>query len=296
MVPMIDTPPPSPPVVTPPGADVKKRAYPLDESVVERLTPTMKRFCLQERVAVLTGAGRGLGYNMAQALAEAGVRGMAILDLLPEGEQAARELAEQTGVDVLFYPIDITQELVVQQTVQDIMDHFGRIDILINSAGIADSNMPAETYDMHRFRRLIEINLIGNFAVAQAVGQAMIRTNTHGSIINIASMSGSIVNYPQQQSCYNASKAALIQMTKSLAAEWAQYGIRVNAISPGYMDTALNRVPELEAEKKMWIERTPQRRLGGVDELNNLAVLLASDASAFMTGSDIIIDGGYTLW
>lgn len=253
---------------------------------------------------------------MAQALAEAGVRGMAILDLLPEGEQAARELAEQTGVDVLFYPIDITQELVVQQTVQDIMDHFGRIDILINSAGIAEyappifclsrlldnantrvsSNMPAETYDMHRFRRLIEINLIGNFAVAQAVGQAMIRTNTHGSIINIASMSGSIVNYPQQQSCYNASKAALIQMTKSLAAEWAQYGIRVNAISPGYMDTALNRVPELEAEKKMWIERTPQRRLGGVDELNNLAVLLASDASAFMTGSDIIIDGGYTLW
>lgn len=156
--------------------------------------------------------------------------------------------------------------------------------------------MPAETYNLGRFRRLIDINLVGSFVVAQAVAQHMMRTHTTGSIINIASMSGSIVNYPQQQSCYNASKAAVIQLTKSLAAEWAQYGIRVNAISPGYMDTALNRVPALDAQKKMWIERTPQHRLGDVDELNNLAVMLASDASTFMTGSNIIIDGGYTLW
>ena len=124
----------------------------------------------------------------------------------------------------------------------------------------------------------------------------MIKNGLGGSIINIASMSGSIVNYPQEQSCYNASKAAVIQLTKSLAAEWSRYGIRVNSISPGYMDTALNRVPELEAQKKMWIERTPQRRLGAVDELNNLAVFLASDGSSFMTGNNCIIDGGYTLW
>lgn len=124
----------------------------------------------------------------------------------------------------------------------------------------------------------------------------MIKAGKGGSIINIASMSGSIVNYPQEQSCYNASKAAVIQLTKSLGAEWAQYGIRVNSISPGYMDTALNRVPALEAQKKIWMAQTPQRRLGSVDELNNLAVYLASDGSSFMTGSNCVIDGGYTLW
>jgi len=124
----------------------------------------------------------------------------------------------------------------------------------------------------------------------------MIQNATGGSLIFIASMSGSIVNYPQEQSCYNASKAAVIQMTKSLAAEWARYGIRVNAISPGYMDTALNRVPALDAQKKIWVENTPQKRLGSVDDLNNLAVYMASDASAYMTGSNCIIDGGYTLW
>lgn len=124
----------------------------------------------------------------------------------------------------------------------------------------------------------------------------MIKARHGGTIVNIASMSGTIVNYPQEQSCYNASKAAVMQLTKSLAAEWAQYGIRVNSISPGYMDTALNRVPALEAQKRVWIEQTPQKRLGAVHDLNNLAVYLASEGSAFMTGSNCIIDGGYTLW
>jgi NAD(P)-dependent dehydrogenase (short-subunit alcohol dehydrogenase family) len=136
----------------------------------------------------------------------------------------------------------------------------------------------------------------GNFLVAQSVARKMIASGTGGSIVNIASMSGSIVNYPQEQSCYNASKAGVIQMTKSLAAEWAVHGIRVNAISPGYMDTALNKVPALEAQKKIWIDRTPQKRLGRVEDLDGLAVYLASDASAYMTGTDCVIDGGYTLW
>ena len=142
------------------------------------------------------------------------------------------------------------------------------------------------------FRRLIDINVTGAFLVAQACGREMIKQGTGGSIIFIASMSGSIVNYPQQQSCYNASKAAVIQLTKSLAAEWAQYGVRVNSISPGYMDTALNRVPALQAQKKIWTSMTPQNRLGDVDELNNLAVFLASDASTFMTGANCIADVG----
>jgi NAD(P)-dependent dehydrogenase (short-subunit alcohol dehydrogenase family) len=140
------------------------------------------------------------------------------------------------------------------------------------------------------FRRLIDINLTGTFIVAQAVGNAMIKTNAGGSMTFIASMSGHIVNWPQQQAAYNASKAGVIMLGKSLAAEWARYGIRVNTVSPGYMDTALNRVPALEAQKKLWIERTPMERLGAVEELNHLAVFLASDASTYMTGSDVIID------
>ncbi|KAF3164962.1 hypothetical protein TWF106_009915 [Orbilia oligospora] len=167
---------------------------------------------------------------------------------------------------------------------------------MLCSAGIADSNIKAEEYPLDKFRRLIDINLTGSFICAQAAARAMIDKGTGGSIIFIASMSGHIVNYPQQQACYNASKAAVIQLMKSLAAEWAQYGIRCNSISPGYMDTALNRVPALEAQKTIWKSRTPQERLGNVDELNNTAVFLASEASSFMTGSDLLIDGGYCCW
>jgi NAD(P)-dependent dehydrogenase (short-subunit alcohol dehydrogenase family) len=146
------------------------------------------------------------------------------------------------------------------------------------------------------FRNLININLNGTFLICREVGKKMLADKSGGSIINIASMSGSIVNYPQAQSCYNASKAGVIQLTKSLAAEWAPYGIRVNSISPGYMDTELNRVSKLESQKTIWRERTPMGRLGDVDELNALAVYLACDGSSFQTGSDVIIDGGYTLW
>jgi len=146
------------------------------------------------------------------------------------------------------------------------------------------------------WRRLIDINITGTFLVAQAAAQKMMANKNPGSMVFIASMSGSIVNYPQEQSCYNTSKAGVMQLTKSLGAEWARYGIRVNAISPGYMDTALNRVPALDAQKKIWIDHTPQKRLGNVDELNGLCVFLASDASTYMTGSNVIIDGGYTLW
>jgi NAD(P)-dependent dehydrogenase (short-subunit alcohol dehydrogenase family) len=142
----------------------------------------------------------------------------------------------------------------------------------------------------------MDVNLIGAFILNQAVAKKMIAAGSGGSIVNIASMSGSIVNYPQPQCAYNASKAGVIMLSKCLAAEWAVHGIRVNTISPGYMDTALNRVPALDAQKKIWVEQTPQKRLGAVSDLNGLAVFLASDASSYMTGSDSIIDGGYTVW
>lgn len=158
------------------------------------------------------------------------------------------------------------------------------------SADGPSSNIKAEKYDTNDFCRTMDINANGSFRLAKACGRQMIKNGKGGSIIFIASMSASIVNYPQEQCAYNASKAAVMHLTKSLAAEWAKHDIRVNSISPGYMDTALNRVPTLDAQKKIWKSMTPQGRLGSVDELNNLAVFLASDASTFMTGSNVVID------
>ncbi|CAZ83291.1 unnamed protein product [Tuber melanosporum] len=234
---------------------------------------------------------------MAEALCQVGCKAIAIMDVLQEhGDEAAETLNRKYNIAAAFYKVDVREEQAVHDVIQSIALDLGSVDVLICSAGIADSNMPAETYDIGRFRRLIDINLTGTFLCAQAAGRVMIEQGTGGSIIFIASMSGHIVNWPQQQSCYNASKAAVIQLGKSLATEWAPHKIRVNSISPGYMDTALNRVPALDAQKKMWCSRTPMNRLGNVDELNNTAIFLASDASTFMTGSDIVVDGGYCVW
>lgn len=234
---------------------------------------------------------------MARACAEAGAKAIAIFDANQQlGDESAAELHEKTGLPVTFFKVDVRDGSAINAAVESVVELYGAPDVLINSAGIADSNIPAEIYDPNMFRRLIDINLTGSFLMSQSVGKAMIAAKKQGSIILVASMSASIVNYPQEQSCYNASKAGVVHLGKSLAAEWAKYNIRVNCISPGYMDTALNRVPALDAQKKIWTGLTPQARLGAVDDLNGLAVFLASDASGFMTGSNVLIDGGYTLY
>ena len=270
---------------------------PLDPKVYSQLPRTLQRMTVANKVIIITGGARGLGNHMARACAEAGAKAIAIFDANQElGDAAAAELHSLTGLPVTFHKVDVRNGDAIDAAVAEVAKTHGVPDALINSAGIADSNIPAETYDRDMFRRLIDINLTGSFLIAQAVGRAMMAAKKPGSIILIASMSGSIVNHPQEQCCYNASKAGVVQLGKSLAAEWAKYGIRVNCISPGYMDTELNRVPALDAQKKIWKSLTPQGRLGGVDELNGLAVFLASDASSFMTGSNVIIDGGYTCW
>ncbi|KAF7540629.1 hypothetical protein G7054_g1259 [Neopestalotiopsis clavispora] len=270
---------------------------PLTQQVYETLPPTMQKMSIMDKVVIVTGGARGLGNYMARACAEAGAKALVIFDANQElGDESAAELHNKTGLPVTFFKVDVRDGAAINAAVDSVVSLYGAPDVLINSAGIADSNIKAETYDPAMFRRLIDINLTGSFLMSQAVGRAMMAAGKPGSIVLVASMSGSIVNYPQEQSCYNASKAGVIQFGKSLAAEWAKYQIRVNCISPGYMDTALNRVPALDAQKKIWKSLTPQDRLGNVDDLNGLAVFLASDASSFMTGSNVIIDGGYTLY
>lgn len=254
---------------------------------------------------------------MTQALCESGIKAVAIFDIQPAlGEAMAGALSTSTGIPVKYYNVDVVDEDSVDAAVDQVVREFGGIDILINSAGVAFSNIPAETYTINDFEKTININLIGSFRIAQAVGRHMIAATPTGqqrstslagrptsnlplpdrSIILIASMSGTIVNYPQPQCAYNASKAGVIQLSKSLASEWSKYGIRVNTVSPGYMDTALNSVPALERQKEMWKERTPMARLGGVDELNNLVVWLSGEGGRFCTGADMRVDGGYSIW
>lgn len=283
-----------------PAATNKRPKIPtLQKSVYDQLPPTLQLMSLIGKVIMITGGARGLGFNMAEACIEAGASAIIILDTNQKlGEEATRKLHEgaDNNVPVSYYNVDVRDEEAINRTIDVLIKENGIPDVLINSAGIADSNMPAESYDSKKFIQLIDINLNGSFFMARALGKKLIEAKKPGSIVFIASMSGGIVNYPQEQSCYNASKAGVVMLGKSLAAEWAKYRIRVNMISPGYMDTALNNVPALDAQKKIWKSRTPQGRLGAVNDLNGLAVLLASDASAFMTGSNVVIDGGYTLY
>lgn len=231
---------------------------------------------------------------MAEGLCSVGLKGIAILDVQQElGIEAVKNLSALYNVKAASYKVDVRDEDSVKEVLDSVVKEFGSIDILINSAGIADL-VHAEEYPPEKFKRVIDINLNGSFIIAQACARHMISQGKGGSMIFIASMSGSIVNWPQPQCAYNASKAGVKHLVKSLAVEWAIYGIRCNSISPGYMDTPLNRAYTDLFEE--WCSRTPQGRLGQPDELCGACIWLASDASTFCTGSDIVIDGGYSCW
>lgn len=285
------------PFDSPVPAAATETIQPLGRKVYDTMPATLKSMSVYGKTIIITGGARGLGNSIAGAVAEAGAKNIVIFDANQDlGDQAAAELHDKSGLPVSFFKVDVRDGAAINAAVDSVVETYGAPDVLINAAGIADSNIKAETYDPAMFRRLIDINLTGTFLMAQSVGRAMMTAGKPGSMVLVASMSGTVVNYPQEQSCYNASKAGVIQFAKSIAAEWAKYNIRVNCISPGYMDTALNRVPALEAQKKIWKSLTPQNRLGDVQDLNGLAVFLSSDSSSFMTGSNCIIDGGYSCY
>lgn len=250
-------------------------------------------FKLDGKVAYVTGGAQGIGYAFSEALAEAGA-GVAIVDINHEkAASAAEKIAEATGRTVRPYKVDVTQADQASELVNRVVEDFGSLDIAFHNAGMAH-NAAAEDLTVEEWGRMMNLNLNAVFYGTQAAGQYMLK-NGGGSIVNTGSMSGHIVNLPQGQLHYNAAKAGVIHMTKSFAVEWADRGVRVNTISPGYIGTDLLQSDALRPLLEQWAEMTPQRRVGRPDELKGIAIYLASDASSYSTGSDIIVDGGYTL-
>ncbi|MFW6133802.1 MAG: SDR family NAD(P)-dependent oxidoreductase [Planctomycetota bacterium] len=249
-------------------------------------------FDLSGRVAFVTGAGQGLGREFARSLAGAGAH-VVIAELNPETGSAAAEEIEATGRNARAVTTDVTDYDSVQQAVAQAVDAFGRIDVLVNNAGITIWG-EAESAPLDDWRKVVDVNYHGVYHCCRAVGQVMI-DGTGGSIINIASMSGVIVNVPQAQASYNSTKAAVIHLTKSLAVEWAPHGVRVNAVSPGFMDTPMAR-PFFDSPEYggVWMQRVPMGRPGRPEELAPLVVFLAGDGSSYMTGANVVVDGGYT--
>jgi len=248
-------------------------------------------FNLKGKKAFITGGAKGIGKSIGICFAQAGAD-VAILDIdNKKAEEAADEL-RKFGTEIIAIRVDTTKPEEVNEMIKKVLKNFGTIDIAFNNAGICITEN-AEDMSYESWQKVININLTGVFLTAQAAGRIMIN-NKKGSIINTASMSGHVVNYPQGQCAYNASKAGVILLTKSLAAEWAKYNVRVNSISPGYV------VTEMTMSDKDWIpiwkEHTPMKRLGNPEELQGTVLYLASDASTYTTGTDIIIDGGYTCW
>src|SRR6516164_5528387 len=242
---------------------------------------------LDRRIAVVTGGARGIGLETARAFKESGAT-VVIVDINGEaGAKAARELS------VDFFEADLTHSNQVSQLATDIRAKYGRLDIAFNNAGIA-VNVPSEECTDEDWHKVISINLSAVFYCCRQFGRIMLKQGK-GSIINTASMSGIISNIPQPQAAYNVSKAGVIMLTKSLAAEWAKRGVRVNSISPGYISTEMGKGanPDWKAE---WTRLTPMGRFGETCEVASAVVYLASDASSYFTGSNLVVDGGYTCW
>jgi NAD(P)-dependent dehydrogenase (short-subunit alcohol dehydrogenase family) len=249
-------------------------------------------FRLDGQVAVVTGGNRGLGRAFARALGEAGA---SVAILARDAERTDDTIRDLTGVGVTArgYSADVRDRPAVDAAVDRILADHGRVDVLVNNAGTC-VHRPALEVSTAEWQEVLDVNVTGVWNCSQAFGTPMTRAG-RGSIVNIGSISAQIVNRPQWQPAYNASKAAVHQLTKSLAAEWAPYGVRVNALAPGYVKTDMAPVDEPRF-RQHWIDDVPMRRYSTPEEIAPSVVFLASAASAFMTGSVLVVDGGYTVF
>lgn len=246
-------------------------------------------------------ASQGLGQQILNAFTLSGAHG-AVVDLSEDSAQKSvqhlTQEAKNAGLPapkLHAYECDTSSEEGVRSTWDKIVKEFGKVDILVTNAGIT-GGASAEDYPLQDFQRMIDVNLTGTFLFARTAGKWWIENKVEGRILVVSSMSGSIVNRPQKQSAYNASKAASTHLMKSLATEWAPHGIRVNALSPGYIQTEANEGEEMEKLSKGWIKDIPMARIAKPEEFRGTAVWLVSDASSYVTGSEILVDGGYTVW
>ncbi len=255
----------------------------------------MEMFRLDGRVALVTGGAQAIGLACVDALSEAGAR-VVIADANAAVAEASRDALRAEGRDVEMTVLDVTDSARVDAVADEVMKRYGKIDILVNNAGIARSETPAETVTDEHWLNVIDVNLNGTFWCCRTFGKLMLAAQS-GSIVNIGSMSGFIVNKPQEQAFYNASKAAVHHLTKSLAAEWGARGVRINAVAPTYINTPLNAfVKERPEMYDAWISGTPMGRMGEVHEIASTVLFLAGDAASLMTGSIVVVDGGYTCW
>jgi len=254
--------------------------------------PVLDSFSLAGKTAFLTGGSRGLGRAMAQALGEAGAAVALSATTLDAAQRAVAEL-EALGIRAYGVQLEVSDPHGVDRAVADVTKNFGEIDVLVNNAGIGVGATAFEAPD-DTWRQVMSVNVDGVWYCSRAVAKRMAE-RSGGVIINIGSMSASIVNQPRWQISYLTSKAAVHHMTEGLAAEWAPYGIRVNAIAPGYFHTDQSPIYEPEY-KPFCVDPAPMKRGGEPHELGGAVVFLASEASSFMTGSIVKIDGGFTLF
>ncbi|KAL4865329.1 hypothetical protein BDV12DRAFT_174844 [Aspergillus spectabilis] len=251
----------------------------------------MKAFDLTGKVAVVTGGARGIGLEVSRGLAEAGANVAIIYNSSSTAEQTATEIAETNKITARAYKANVTDQAEVEATIQQIKKDFGKLDIIVVNSGVT-TNIPAEDYSVAEWRKIMDVNLDGAFYSAQSAAK-IFKEQGKGNIIFTASVSATLVNVPQKQAAYNASKAAVVQLARCLSVEWVDF-CRVNCISPGFIATEILDIHPQEWREK-WYSMIPAQRMAQTYELKGAYVFCASDASSYMTGADIVIDGGYTL-
>ncbi|KAM5341699.1 hypothetical protein ACJ41O_014730 [Fusarium nematophilum] len=245
--------------------------------------------------AVVTGGTGAIALTVVRALLQHGLTGLMLLDLDVSSEDAQIQIqdleADFPDANIESLSVDVTDEEAVAEAIDETVELLGSVDYLLCFAGIVNCSHALDV-SVRDFRKVLDVNTTGSFICAQAAARQMVKQGAGGRVVFIASISAHRVNFPQPQVAYNTSKGALLMLKSSLAAEWARYGITVNSVSPGYMDTILNDGEGLAHARRTWAERNPSGRMGLPEELNGMILLLCSKAGSYINGSDMVVDGG----